>query len=171
MKKTEEVKKEVATSGEKFSEERRKLIIGAGVLGAAVALGNSPLAGLASAAEAPKTEAPKKASGKRGAMIEAIRGCVSAGDECLAHCLDSFKAGDTAMAECAASVTQMLAFCEAHGKLVSLDSKYVKELCQLAINICGDCEKECRKHEKHPPCKACADACNACIAECKKHIG
>lgn len=165
MKKAEDVKKEVAT-GEKFSEERRRLIIGAGVLGAAIAVSNSPLAGFANAAEGHKHE-----GGKSGSMIEAIHGCVSAGEECLAHCLESFKVGDTAMAECAASVTQMLAFCEAHAKLVSLDSKYVKELCQLAINICGDCEKECRKHEKHPPCKGCADACKACIAECKKHIG
>lgn len=168
MQKGKEVKKEVSTEEMRFSEERRKLLIGAGALGLAAAINSSPLAGVALAAEEPRKPAK---SGTRGSMIDAIHGCVKAGEACLAHCLDSFKSGDTAMANCAASVTEMLAFCDAHARLVALDSKYTKELCQLAINICGDCEKECRKHEKHPPCKECADACKACIAECKKHIG
>lgn len=150
---------------EKFDPERRNLLIGAGALGlgtlAAAAMG--PFAGVAMAEE--------KSGGKRGALIDAIHGCLKTGESCIAHCLDSFKAGDTSMADCAASVTELLAFCAAHVRMASLDSKHLKEMSALAIKVCGDCEKECRKHEKHPPCKACADACAACIKECKKVVG
>jgi hypothetical protein len=43
---------------------------------------------------------------------------------------------------------------------------------KLCIDICGDCEKECRKHEEHHvQCKNCADSCAAFIREGKKVIG
>lgn len=148
--------------GENFDPERRNLLLNAGALGlgavAAAAMG--PFAGIAAAEES-----------KQKTLVDAIHGCLKAGEACIDHCLDSFKAGDTAMAHCAASVTEMLAFCAAHGRLASLHSKHLKEMSALAIKVCGDCEKECRKHEKHPPCKACADACAACIKECKKIVG
>lgn len=149
---------------ERFDPERRNLLIGAGALGlgtlAAAAVSGIPFASVAMAEE-----------GKQKALVDAIHGCLKTGEACIAHCLDSFKAGDTAMAHCAASVTEMLTFCAAHVRMASLDSKHLKEMSALAIKVCGDCEKECRKHEKHPPCKACADACAACIKECKKVVG
>jgi Cys-rich four helix bundle protein (predicted Tat secretion target) len=165
--KLEETGRQAEMKDLEFSIDRRNLLLGAGALGLgtlAAAVGGSPFANLAYAEE-------QRKGGKREAMIDAIHGCVKTGEACLSHCLDSFKTGDTAMANCAASVTEMLAFCTAHGRMASLDSKYTKEMCQLAIKVCGDCEKECRKHEKHPPCKACADACKKCIEECKKYIG
>ena len=33
----------------------------------------------------------------------------------------------------------------------------------LCKQVCKDCEKECRKHEEHIECKACADACAALV--------
>jgi hypothetical protein len=42
---------------------------------------------------------------------------------------------------------------------------------QLAIQICGDCQKECEKHaDKHAACKACAEACADCVKACKAHL-
>jgi hypothetical protein len=42
--------------------------------------------------------------GKYKAVEEVSAECVTAGQECLRHCLDSFAAGDTALAGCARSV-------------------------------------------------------------------
>ena len=41
-------------------------------------------------------------------------------------------------------------------------------MCNLCIEICTMCERECRKHDNVPACIKCADACNECNMECKK---
>jgi hypothetical protein len=35
------------------------------------------------------------------------------------------------------------------------DSPHVKDLAKVVSGICGDCEAECKKHEKHSVCKDC----------------
>jgi len=108
---------------------------------------------------------------KNTKMIAALQECIRTGDECVHHCLIEFKAGDTAMADCARIVMETSAFCAAHAKMTSLESAYMEQMCELSIKLCTDCEKECRKHEKkHATCKACADACAACIKECKQYL-
>lgn len=156
---------------ESFSAERRDLLVGAGTLGAG-ALASSLLAGSAFAGEHAHTMDHGKHTGSKHAkMIAALHECMRTGDTCISHCLMEFKAGDTAMADCAKVVLESGAFCAAHAKMVSLGSARMKEMCELSIKICGDCEKECRKHEKkHSSCKDCADACAACIKECKAFL-
>lgn len=95
--------------------------------------------------------------------------CRTAGEACLAHCLELLAQGDTTMAACAQNVNQMLAVCDALGRLAAQQSKYTPRLAALTADLCKDCEAECRKHEKeHAECKACADACAACLKECRK---
>lgn len=156
---------------EQISTERRDLLVGAGTLGAS-ALATSLLAGNAFAGEHDMHMDHSKHNGSKHAkMIALLHECIRAGDDCIHHCLMEFKAGDTAMADCARAVMETSAFCTAHAKLMSLDSAHLKEMCELSIKMCGDCEKECRKHEKkHATCKACADACAACIKECKSFL-
>ncbi len=102
------------------------------------------------------------------AVIAAATDCLVKGEACLAHCLVLLGEGDKDMAACARSVSQMLPVCTALQKLAIQDSKYLKSYAALAAQVCEDCEKECRKHEKkHDECKACAESCAACLKECK----
>lgn len=158
-------------NNEPISNERRNLLVGAGTLGAG-ALVSSLLAGNAFAGEHEHMMDHSRHTGsKHATMIAALHDCMRTGDACINHCLMEFKAGDTAMADCAKKVIETNAFCATHAKLASLESGHMKELCELSIKMCGECEKECRKHEKkHATCKACADACANCIKECKAFL-
>ncbi len=104
-------------------------------------------------------------------LSEAARQCVSAGDACVSHCLALFATGDTSTAQCAKSVHQMSAVCEAMARLAAANSEHLVDMAKVAYAACLDCEKECRKHEnEHAACKACAESCAACAEECKKHM-
>lgn len=96
--------------------------------------------------------------------------CIKTGQACINHCLDSFAAGDISMAGCARTVDQMLSVCSTLAKLASTGSPLLPAMAKaVALQMCLDCEKECRKHaDKHSECKACADACKACAEECKR---
>lgn len=95
--------------------------------------------------------------------------CLQTGEACLAHCLVLLGQGDKVMAACAQSVNELLAVCSTLQKLANQDSKRTPQFAKLAADVCADCEKECRKHEKkHAECKACADSCAACLKECQK---
>jgi Cys-rich four helix bundle protein (predicted Tat secretion target) len=63
----------------------------------------------------------------------------------------------------------MLHVCTAFAYLAAYDSKHLRAMAPVCIEVCDDCEKECRKHEEHQAeCKACADACAALIQEARK---
>jgi len=131
-------------------KRREALMAGAGMLSSAW-FGE----GIALAAEEP---AP--ANTAQAAFLQAVNGCIGAGQTCLQHCLQMFAGGDTSLAKCAEAVNLMLAMCRATGTFVVSDSRYRAQVIQLCTSVCGDCEHECRKHEKeHAICKACADAC------------
>ncbi len=149
-----------------ISEERRNLLIGAGMLGA----GALAAATAASPAFAGDHKHHHDSSNSHAALIASLHACVSTSEACIDHCMTSFKSGDTTLAKCAEIVLETMAFCAAHAKLASYNSANLKAMSELGIKICADCEKECRKHEKHASCKACADACVACIKECKAFL-
>jgi Cys-rich four helix bundle protein (predicted Tat secretion target) len=103
------------------------------------------------------------------ALIAAANGCVAEGETCLAHCLAMFAAGDTSLAACAKSVSEMIPVCEAVASLATLGAQRLGQFLGPCIDVCTDCEQECRKHaEKHAICKQCADACARVVAEAKK---
>lgn len=109
------------------------------------------------------------ANKRNAALIAASGDCLKTGEACLAHCIYLLGNGDKTMAACAQSVNELLASCNALMKLAGQDSKYVPALAKVAAEICANCEKECRKHEKHhEECRACAESCAACLKECKK---
>ncbi|MDX8412319.1 MAG: four-helix bundle copper-binding protein [Mariprofundaceae bacterium] len=161
--KTTEKTSHETTSG--FSGDRRSLLIGAGAL----SLGALVTAAASKSAFAAEHGGHHHVMDKQyAALIKAANECVQAGRTCINHCLDEFKAGDVSLADCARSVEELNAFCTAHAQLATLNSSYVRAMSELGIKICGDCEKECRKHEKkHAICKDCAEACAACVKECK----
>lgn len=103
------------------------------------------------------------------ALLAAVADCVRAGQVCIDHCLQLFAQGDNSTAPCARSVSQVVPACQALEQLAALNSKYLPRYARVVLDMCKDCEDECRKHEKeHSACKACADACAACARECQK---
>jgi len=79
-------------------------------------------------------------------LLDAANDCLDKGQRCIAHCLVSFQEGD-------------LEICDAFSYLLAANSEYVKAYAGICEKACNDCEKECRKHEEHVECKACAEAC------------
>ncbi|OIP98650.1 MAG: hypothetical protein AUK35_10480 [Zetaproteobacteria bacterium CG2_30_46_52] len=155
-----------------FSDARRNLLKGAGVLGAglltASAIGSNAIAG---EHDHHMMHGTPVGEAKNAALAKTLHACVAASELCLNHCLDMFKMGDTTMAECAISVSETMAFCTAHAKLASYDSKFLKDMCTLGIKVCADCEEKCKKHAKTQPlCKACGDSCAECITACKAYL-
>jgi Cys-rich four helix bundle protein (predicted Tat secretion target) len=132
---------------------RRDLLKGAGALGAFLA------AGTALAGDAPGHRHEGHAPRHPGAL-EAVNDCVVKGQQCAAHCLVTYREGDTTLAECAAKVNEMLPICKAFSYQLAANSPYVESLSAVCRQACKDCEDECRKHEdKHLECKECAEAC------------
>ena len=70
------------------------------------------------------------------------------------------------MADCVWSVQQMRHVWGAFGALASYDSTHLKAMARVGADVCKDCKKKCRVHEKHQvECGRCADACAALIKE------
>jgi len=105
------------------------------------------------------------------AMTDSIHACIKTGHECVAHGIGVIKSGDIKMADCLKAVQEMVAFTEGFAYHSASNSKYLNAMCELAITICIDSEKECEKYaKKHAACKACGEACAVCAKECKKHL-
>ena len=139
---------------------RRNLLLSAG----AVVAASVTSASLVSAADEP-AERPK---GDHQPLVDAARTCSSDGQACLAHCLAMFKSGDTSLAACAQSVSEMIPACSAVAQLATLGAARLGEFATACRAVCEDCEKECRKHaETHAVCKACADSCARFVSEAK----
>lgn len=109
------------------------------------------------------------ADGKNAALVASALACVRTGIACLDHCYEAIAMGDTSLAACARSTSEMMAVTDALARLAGTGSTNLPAMAKVALTVCLDCEKECRKHAgKHATCKACADACAACAAECRK---
>ena len=103
-------------------------------------------------------------------LIESAAHCLMAGQACQQHCIELLGQGEKEMAPCAASVAEMLATCQALQALASQKSKNLPKMAKVALDVCKQCEDECRKHEKkHQTCRDCAEACAACAKECQKY--
>ena len=103
-------------------------------------------------------------------LLDAANNCLDKGQRCIAHCLVSFTEGDTALAECASKVHEMQAICSAFSYLLAANSGYIKAYAGVCERVCRDCEEECRKHEMHVECKACADACADLVDQIKLRL-
>jgi Cys-rich four helix bundle protein (predicted Tat secretion target) len=143
---------------------RRELLLGAAAMAAAAT------AGRAFAAEHDHSmhDHQHMMSSRNDKLIAAAADCVLKANICLQHCLDLLGQGDKSMAACAKSSSQTAALCAALQQLASAESKHLAKLAKVAMDVCKECEEECKKTEKHPECKACKEACAACYEECKK---
>jgi Cys-rich four helix bundle protein (predicted Tat secretion target) len=106
------------------------------------------------------------------AVLDTAGICIEKGEICLTHCIMLLGEGDKTMAACATSVREMLASCRALITLAGAESKFAPKLAALCVDVCKNCEAECKKHAtKHTPCKECMDSCAECAKPCKAMIG
>lgn len=146
---------------------RRNLLKGAGGIAALAAMGMMQPAAAASEHE----HHHHVVDDTRSRLIDSAAACIKTGDACSQHCIELIKTGDTSLAGCIDSVQEMLATCTALTKLAAYDSRHLKTMVQLCMNVAEDCQKECRKHEtKHAECRDCANACADCIKVCKGYL-
>jgi Cys-rich four helix bundle protein (predicted Tat secretion target) len=140
---------------------RRHFLVGAAAVASLAASGAA--VGAAGPVHDHASHAPQ-----RPALLAAVNDCVAKGQSCIAHCLVTFKEGDISLADCAAKVHEMDAVCKAFSYLLAANSTYLLDYASICTEVCQDCEDECRKHDQHIECKACADACAEVIAQIKK---
>jgi Cys-rich four helix bundle protein (predicted Tat secretion target) len=139
--------------------ERRQLIA-AVAAGAAVASASQALAqGAGGASMHPQ---------KYKALEESSGRCVTAGNDCLRHCLGMLSMNDVSMASCTSSAYQLVAACNALQTLSAVNSTHVAAFAKAVGEICVACQKECEKYPAVAECKACGTACKACAEECHK---
>jgi Cys-rich four helix bundle protein (predicted Tat secretion target) len=114
------------------------------------------------------THEAKYAPPEHPALIRTALDCVHSGDVCIAHCYQTFAAGDTVLAECVRRVQELVATCAALARMASLDAPHLAELAAVTAKVCRRCEEECRRHPKHQPCLDCGEDCAACARECDR---
>lgn len=103
------------------------------------------------------------------ALITSALNCIKTAELCKAHCVMMLEQGDKSMAACHRSVNETIAVCQALVSLAAQGSHAVHGIAKVALDVCKNCEKECRKLEaKHSVCKDCAEACAACAKECMR---
>ena len=147
-------KKESVTENQQPTDSisRRNVLLG---LGAAATMAYT---GTASAAM--KGHDHSKHSTQLTDLMDAVNACNDKGRRCIAHCMVSFTEGDVELADCASKVQEMLSVCGGFSYLVASNSSYIKDYARVCEKVCTDCAKECKKHEKHIECDACAKACD-----------
>ncbi len=146
---------------------RRELLLGAAAM-AATAVSSKAFAAEHEHNHTSAGEVHDHKSTRNEKLIAAASDCVLKANECLQHCIVAMGQGEKDLAACAKSSSQVATICTALQQLASAESKYLPHLAKVAMEICKDCEEECKKTEKHPECKACKEACAACYEECKK---
>ena len=105
-------------------------------------------------------------------VVTSSNQCIFDAEICNIHCLSLLKDGDDSLAECQSTVDAVITACTAVTQLAYQNSSHLKSMMKVCIDICKDCEEECRKHEHHhAECKKCADSCADCIASYKKFLG
>ena len=136
-------------------------------------LGMSAVASMAytgSVSAASKQHDHSKHSTQLTDLMDAVNNCTDKGRRCISHCMVSFTEGDTELAECASKVHEMMAICGGFAYLVASNSSYIKDYARVCEKVCIDCAKECKKHEKHIECDACAKACDDVIDAIKLSV-
>lgn len=150
----------------------RRLLLGGSAVAALAAMGSGGAVFAQGKHVHPETaKSPGQAHGRHGALIAALKACISKGEACVKHCIALLNKGDTSLVDCLKTTTAMLPICRALERYAAIDAKHLRELAQLCVVVNQECEAECQKHaDHHTACRECADACTACITECTKVI-
>lgn len=145
--------------------DRRELLVAAGMIGVASsgALGKGE----------GKTEHKRLNSNPHlEGFLRASSECMRTGEVCLSHCMRLLGQGDVSMAECNATVHNMLAVCSATMKVATYQTssaEMIKKLVQACAEYCQACAASCEKHASHhAECKNCMESCKSCADACNR---
>ena len=97
-----------------------------------------------------------------------IDACMSSAEACEFCATSDLKEQDVKMmASCAQMNRQCAAVCWTSAALMSMDSQFAKQFCNLCADVCDACASECEHHDVDH-CKQCAQACRSCAEECRR---
>ena len=97
-----------------------------------------------------------------------IDACMHCAEACEFCATSDLKEQDVKMmASCAQMNRQCAAVCWTSAVLMSMDSQFAKQFCNLCADICDACAQECERHNVDH-CKRCAQACRSCSEECRR---
>lgn len=152
----------------------RRQFINSTTVAAAGTLAGSTLLAQSSKHDHSKMKASKRPSAKPEALalLEKAEECLSAGRACISHCMYELSQGNTKMAECHASVMNMVSHVNSTAEIVNYRTAKSAALKQMLLScaaFCEECEKSCKPHiGHHRECENCAKACLECAKACKK---
>ena len=97
--------------------------------------------------------------------IDACIACATTCNHCAISCLEEQEVQN--LTKCIRLDLECAAICKAAAELMSVESTFSKDLCQLCAAICNACAEECEKHAAMgmDHCRECAEACRACAKE------
>jgi hypothetical protein len=97
-----------------------------------------------------------------------IDACMRCAEACEFCATSDLKEQDVKMmASCAQINRECAAVCWTSSALMSMDSQFAKQFCNLCADVCDACAQECEHHDVDH-CKQCAQACRNCAEECRK---
>lgn len=97
-----------------------------------------------------------------------IEACIKCATECNHCAVSCLKENDVQrLTKCIRLNLECAVVCRVTAELISLHSRYTKEICQLCASICNACAEECERHSNDglEYCKECAETCRACAKE------
>ncbi len=97
--------------------------------------------------------------------IDACMRCAEACESCATS--DLGEPDVKVMVSCAQLNRECATVCWTAAQLMSMDSQFAKQICNLCADICGSCAKECERHDADH-CKRCAQTCHKCAEECRR---
>lgn len=97
--------------------------------------------------------------------IDACHACMQACEHCLSACLN--EPDVQARIHCIQLLRDCADICSFATQLMSRNSSYYKQICNVCATICDACATECAKF-KDEHCQQCADICRKCADECRK---
>jgi len=109
--------------------------------------------------------APTLQNSKWQNCIDACMHCAEACEFCATS--DLREQDVKMMASCAQLNRECAEVCWTSSSLMSMDSQFAKQFCNLCADICDSCALECERHNTDH-CKRCAQACRRCAEECTK---
>lgn len=97
--------------------------------------------------------------------------CVRCAQECE-HCAEACLGEKNVekMAGCIRSDRDCAEMCWTTAALLSRDSDFAAQICQLCAEVCDACGGQCESHEADH-CQVCAKACRECAEECRQMAG
>jgi hypothetical protein len=100
-------------------------------------------------------------------LIAILSECASTCHHCSIACLEETQVH--MLVNCIRLDMDCAQICEVAAAFISRSSKHAKHILKECLEICIQCENECRKHEHMEHCKRCADSCHKCADACRKY--